>query len=591
VALRRRLDALAGRRPPSAPRDRAYLVVEKILLRGETLPDDWECDGTSGYDFMNEVSAVQHDARGESRLGALWESLSRRSADFAPEEQAARREIIARSFSAQLEACTATFHRLARAEGAEMSRASLRRALVELLAHFPIYRTYATPGERPARDRPYVAQAIAAASTTALPTDRAAIDRLSAWLTETADPSVAAIQDRALTQFQQLSAPIAAKAVEDTAFYRYGRLLSRNDVGFDVTRFSDSASDFHAKVMRRGAAFPRAMLATATHDHKRGEDARARLAVLSEFADAWASRVPRWIAQCRPLRQQKNGALLPSDADVAMLLQTVVGTWPLTLDRDDDQGRSAFAERLVQWQEKALREAKLVTDWSMPNESYEAAARRLVMSLVTENAAPALLSDIAAFVEQIAPAGVVNGLAQTLLKLTAPGVPDIYQGTEFWDFSLVDPDNRRPIDFAARRSGLDAGPVEELTKTWRSGHLKQALIVRALAQRRARPRLFAEGSYEPLPVRGKLADRVIAFARRLGSDVAIAVVPRTPSGLLVQREIGFRSDAWQDTSVTLRGNQTFKNIFDEQGFSHAHISVGQLFERLPFALLMHSAVE
>ena len=247
VALRRRLDALAQQRSTS----RAYLVVEKILLRGETLPASWECDGTSGYDFMNEVSAVQHDARGESRLGALWESLSGRSADFATEEQAARREIIARSFSAQLEACAATFHRLARAEATEVSRAALRRALVELLAHFPIYRTYATPGERPARDRPFVAQAVAAAKATALPADRAVIDRLSSWLTERADPPVATIQDRALTQFQQLSAPIAAKAVEDTAFYRYGRLLSRNDVGFDVTRFSAGAGDFHADMLRR----------------------------------------------------------------------------------------------------------------------------------------------------------------------------------------------------------------------------------------------------------------------------------------------------------------------------------------------------
>ena len=205
---------------------------------------------------MNEVSAVQHDARGESRLGALWESLSARSADFATEEQAARREIIARSFSAQLEAGVTAFHHLARAEAMEISRASLRRALIELLAHFPIYRTYATPGERPARDRPFIACAVAAAQTTALSIDRAVIDRLAAWITEAVGPAAAAIQDRALTQFQQLSAPVAAKAVEDTAFYRYGRLLSRNDVGFDVTRFSDSAADFHANMRRRRRLLP-----------------------------------------------------------------------------------------------------------------------------------------------------------------------------------------------------------------------------------------------------------------------------------------------------------------------------------------------
>ena len=587
VALRRRLDALAGQKSVV----RAYLVVEKILLRGETLPDSWECDGTSGYDFMNEVSAVQHDARGEGRLGTLWESLSGRSADFAPEEQEARREIIARSFSAQLEACTATFHRLARAAATELSRAALRRALIELLAHLPIYRTYATSGERPARDRSFVAQAAAAAKTTALSTDRAVIDRLSWWLTEPADPSFVAVQERALTQFQQLSAPIAAKAVEDTAFYRYGRLLSRNDVGFDVTRFGDSSADFHANMRRRHDSFPHAMLATATHDHKRGEGVRARLAVLSECADEWANLVTRWIVQCRPLRRELDGALIPRASDVAMLLQMVVGAWPPELDVHDENGRAVFAERLAQWQEKALREAKLVTDWAVPNEAYEAAARRLATSLVAEDAIPELQTEIFAFIERVAAAGAVNALAQTLLKLTVPGIPDIYQGAELWDFSLVDPDNRRPVDFALHAAGLDASPMEDLARTWRSGRIKQALIAQTLALRRSKPKHFADGSYEPLQVSGRLADHVIAFARRLGPDTAITVVPRIASTFLVRREIGFKPDAWEDTAVRLQSDQTLTSVFDRQVFSQAHVSVAQLFGRFPFALLMHSSVE
>ena len=208
---------------------------------------------------------------------------------------------------------------------------------------------------------------------TCLSTDRAAVDRLHRWLGARGDAEHAAIQARAVTQFQQLSAPVAAKAVEDTAFYRYGRLLSRNDVGFDVTRFSDSAADFHAHVLRRQADFPHAMLATATHDHKRGEDVRARLAVLERDADDWAAAVPRWIAQCDPLRS----AALPHPGDIAMLLQMIVGAWPLDLGVDDAEGRRAFAERLAQWQEKALREAKLATDWAEPNETYENAAREL----------------------------------------------------------------------------------------------------------------------------------------------------------------------------------------------------------------------
>jgi malto-oligosyltrehalose synthase len=395
------------------------------------------------------------------------------------------------------------------------------------------------------------------------------------------------LQERAVTQFQQLSAPIAAKAVEDTAFYRYGRLLSRNDVGFDAAHLSDSVADFHAKALRRQAAFPAAMLATATHDHKRGEDARARLAVLSEHAAEWASALPRWIEHCLPLRRAVDGAPLPHAADIAMLLQMVVGAWPLDLDIHDNARRGAFAERLGQWQEKALREAKLATDWSLPNERYEAAARALLMSLVARNAAPELLSDIVSFAERISAAGAVNSLAQTLLKLTAPGVPDIYQGTEFWDFSLVDPDNRRPVDFTARAAGLDATPIGELAKGWRDGRIKQAVIAQVLLLRCTRPELF-QGSYDPIEVRGEYADRVIAFARRSGPDLAIVVVPRAASGLLRNgQEIGFDPHAWKDTVLATRNASPLVNVFDQQkcGFDTATIAVGDLLEWLPFALL------
>jgi malto-oligosyltrehalose synthase len=592
--LRRRLDALAPHRPPSAPNERPYIVVEKILLRGETLPVSWETQGTSGYDFMNDVSAVQHDARGEAQLNALWEPVSGRSADFAIEEAAARRHIIARSFSAQLEPCAAAFHRVGVAEGAEVSRAALRRSLVELLAHFPIYRTYATAGERPPRDRPFLDVAVAGAKRTCLSVDRTAIDRLSGWLAErNRNPDIATMQDRAVTQFQQLSAPIAAKAVEDTAFYRYGRLLSRNDVGFDASRFSTTAAQFHDSVLRRQARFPHAMLATATHDHKRGEDVRARLAALSEHAGEWASAVPRWIEQLAPLRRREGDALLPHAGDIAILLQTIAGAWPLDQRIDDDGARKAFAARLAQWQEKALREAKLATDWAVPNENYEAAARELLMSLVTRNAIPALLHDIMTFAEKISAAGAVNGLAQTLLKLTVPGVPDIYQGTEFWDFSLVDPDNRREVDFAARATSFAASSVDGLTKGWRNGRIKQHVIARTLALRRSKPELFATGIYEPLEVRGEFADRVVAFSRRQGADVAITIVPRVAAELLQRNEITFRPGAWRDTVVAGVDPQARLNVLDGRelnGISD-EIAVDALFSRFPLALLSARTAE
>ncbi len=269
-----------------------------------------------------------------------------------------------------------------------------------------------------------------------------------------------------------------------------------------------------------------------------------------------------------------------------MLLQMIVGAWPLDLAAGDDKGRNEFAGRLAGWQQKALREAKLATDWSVPNECYESAGRDLLMGLVARNQLPAVLEEIVAFADRIAPAGAMNGLAQTLLKLTAPGIPDLYQGTEFWDFSLVDPDNRRPVDFAARIASLRDTPSDQLMQNWRDGHIKQALITRTLALRRARPQLFAEGSYEPVEVHGMFADRIVAFSRRSGSDVAITVVPRAASKLLQEGTIAFAPDAWADTSIALQGITALHNVLDGQAVATSEQKIETLLAGWPIALLV-----
>ena len=320
--------------------------------------------------------------------------------------------------------------------------------------------------------------------------------------------------DRAVARFQQLSAPVAAKAVEDTGFYRYGRLLSRNDVGFDAHRFGSAPADFHAAMTRRQINEPHAMLATATHDHKRGEDVRARLAVLSEMPARWSRLLQEWTVHFTTICAD----------DAAMLLQTIVGAWPLELELDDRPGRLAFAERVIGWQAKALREAKLRSDWSDPDQSYEDAAREVVQHLVAEDGYRKLLTEIFGFIQSIAAAGAINGLSQLVLKLTAPGVPDLYQGTEYWDFSLVDPDNRRPVDFAARQDSLASISIAPAVTSWRDGRIKQLVAHRLLGLRRARPELFAEGSYEPI----ESGDHVVAFRRKRGSDTVVVAVPRLP---------------------------------------------------------------
>jgi (1->4)-alpha-D-glucan 1-alpha-D-glucosylmutase len=516
----------------------AYLVVEKILLRGEVLPGAWDCDGTTGYDFMNDVSALQHDAAGEACLAEAWAALSGRPADFASEEQAARREIVARSFSAQLEACATALPR------GEVPLPAVRRVLAELLAHFPVYRTYGEGGA-------VLQRAADGARVTSLATDRWAVDPVRRLLATS--PGNA----RALVRFQQLSAPVAAKAVEDTAFYRYGRLLSRNDVGFDVETFAVDAVAFHARVALRAAGHPHAMLATATHDHKRGEDVRARLAVLSSMAREWTSLQARWIEASAPL----CAAGAPCAGDIALLLQTIVGAWPLDLDFGDDAARGAFAQRLAAWQQKALREAKLFSDWAAVDEIYEAAARRFTVALVAEAALPDLLQEIAALVRRIAPAGAVNGLVQCLLRLTVPGVPDLYQGTEFWDFSLVDPDNRRPVDFSAHAAVLGDADLPSLAAQWRNGRIKQALIAELLALRRRMPDLFGEGSYEPVPVEGRAAEAMIAFVRRHGDQRLLVAAPRLPLDLLHGDDaIALAPHILKDTALQLDGRVTLDRL-------------------------------
>ena len=564
--LRARLDSLAK----DHGRSRAWLVVEKILLKGETLPKDWGCDGTTGYDFMDEVNALQHDPGGEPLLAKTWAQLSGRPATFAPEELAARREIVARSFSAQLEACVEDWHRIV---GDLVPRPTLRRLLAGFLAHVPVYRTYGAGHALSDHDAAILREVAGQVSESCLATDLWAIEPLLAAML-----APEGSWPRAMARFQQLSAPVAAKSVEDTGFYRYGRLLSRNDVGFDVETFSLDVGAFHARMQRRLADYPHTMLATATHDHKRGEDLRARLAVLSECAVDWTSLLSRRVV---------TSSLLPTPGDVVMLLQMVVGAWPLDLERDDKASRRAFAERLCGWQQKALREAKLQSDWASVDEAYEEAARSFTMGLVAGSEMPELLDDLLAIMRRIAPAGAVNGLAQCLLKLTAPGVPDLYQGTDLWDFSLVDPDNRRPVDFAAR-ANMDDTSLPDLARHWRDGRVKQQLIRHTLALRKRAPHLFTEGTYRPVEVEGPARGSVVSFMRQAGEDWMLVVVPRLVETLMSKDGgLSFRADAWSGTVLKMGGDFAAHDVLRGRStkLPANRVAVGQLLEGVPMTLM------
>ncbi|GAM01674.1 malto-oligosyltrehalose synthase [Sphingomonas parapaucimobilis] len=519
--LRARFDAMARE-----DGNRAYIVVEKILAADEPMGEDWGVDGTSGYDFMEEVSALLHAPEGTRPLAELWAQLSGRSDQFAPEELQARQDLLAWQFAGQLDQCVAAFAALTAAtvdlEGA-ITTPMLRRAIERLLWVFPVYRTYGP--DAPSSDEAIRQMARNRVEPLLPPGEAFVVDQILEWLAGSG-PGDREARSEAVRRFQQLSAPIAAKAVEDTAFYRHATLLSRNDVGFDAGRFSLPIVAFHDRMKGRAERFPLAMLTTATHDHKRGEDVRARLAVLSAMPEDWRRQVEAWRMQTLDLAEGVD------PADWYMLIQTLVGAWP-----DPDQ-LGDFAERIAAWQEKALREAKLRSSWEAPDTDYEARCNQLAKTLIDGDEGMAFREGMTVLLRRIGPAAGANSLVQVALRYTVPGVPDCYQGTEFADLSLVDPDNRRPVDYRARAAALTEGDAP-----------KQKLIADLLGLRRQHPDLFTHGTYHPLTVTGHGRDRVIAFERRHDDAVLTCVFGLRLEPLM---DDGGVID-WRDTAIVRDG--------------------------------------
>jgi (1->4)-alpha-D-glucan 1-alpha-D-glucosylmutase len=568
--LRRRVDSLLAARPAGTELKHVPIFVEKILGPDEALREDWGVDGTTGYEFMNQVSLLQHDPDGQAPLAELWSRLSERTADFDQEVLVARDLVLHGTLAGDFENVAQSLLQVARSDlmSRDLTLGAIRRALLALVVNFPIYRTYITVRGRSAEDDRFFQQALTGARAMLGEADWQVLDYLDRWLGGESWRELPRGQQRKLSKnacvrFQQLTSPVAAKSVEDTSFYRSAVLLSRNDVGFHPQHFSAPVAAFHQECTHRIEKFPDNLLTTATHDHKRGEDTRTRLAVLSECAGWYAEQVERWRQLAMPL---KGEDVAISAGDELMLYQAMLGAWPL--DMDDEQAFAAYAERLVKWQEKALREAKLQSSWSAPNEAYESACREFLKSILLTPQGLALRQSLGATASRIATAGALNSLAQTLLRMTVPGVPDLYQGTEYWDFTLVDPDNRRPVDYEARKQALsEQTAIGELLQTWHDGRVKQALIARVLNLRAEHFELFSRGQYLALEVVGSHADRVMAFARVHEQETAIVVVPRLSNELLGTAQTPLISAGnWGDTRVVLpsaHANGTWKGLFSD----------------------------
>ncbi len=560
--------------PAGAPRldTPFYVVVEKILAPHERLREDWPVNGTTGYDFMAQVGGLFADPAGAAALRALFARFTGDRRDWDQIAVEARGQIARNNLSSELGLLAGMMRRLAKANLAtrDFTLNALRLALIDVAAHFPVYRTYVGPRGADEEDRRDLDWAIARARRAPGLLDRSIYDFVHDVLAvDTGALRGTGWRRRELyavaRKIQQFTGPMAAKSEEDTAFYRHFPLLSLNEVGSSPARFGMTAAAFHRTCQERRRRHPHAMLATATHDHKRGEDARARIAVLSECPADWARAVGRWARLNRHKRAEIAGRTAPSRADEYLLYQTLVGAWPLTLDVRDADGLAAFAERIRGYMIKAVREAKRETNWALPDPDYESAMHGFVEKILDPHLSHGFLAEFAGFVDGLVAAGALNGLVQTTLRLTTPGVPDLYQGTERWDFSLVDPDNRRPVPFerlAADLATYRDTPLPELLTAWRNGRVKQTLIARINALRTARPALFADGDYQPVEASGVHAGRVLAFRRSHETGALAVVVPVLAARLLGDAAAPLIApEAWGDTAVALAtGEGTLPNV-------------------------------
>ncbi|MGE5199105.1 MAG: malto-oligosyltrehalose synthase, partial [Rhodospirillaceae bacterium] len=541
-----------------------YIVIEKILAEGEPLPATWCTHGTTGYDFLNDLNGLFVDGARARELLRFYGRFTGRTRTYADEVYTSKRLIITTSMASELKVLGHELNRLSEGDRRcrDFTLDSLRAALREVVACFPVYRTFVSRDGWTALDRHSVETAVSEALARNPAMEPSIFEFIRSVLLPTAEPGGADYEHRVLfaMKFQQYTGPVQAKGVEDTAFYRYAPLASLNEVGGTPARVGRSPREFHEANQRRLEAWPLTMLATSTHDTKRGEDARARINVLSEIPEQWRVAVSRWARANASARGEARGAPAPDRADEYLFYQALVGTWPPGLAGRPDR---AYVDRIAAYMLKAVREAKVHTSWVNPSEAYDRAVAQFVERALGGRNARTFIPLFVPFQERIARLGVINSLAQVVLKIAAPGVPDFYQGAELWDLTLVDPDNRRPVDFALREAQLrelegvldERGPaagrmaaVSDMLLHWEDGRVKLYFTAAGLRLRRRCPDLFLAGSYQPLEAAGSRAAHVVAFARDHGGQRAIAVAPRLVAGLFGSHA---SADAWGDTTLAL----------------------------------------
>jgi (1->4)-alpha-D-glucan 1-alpha-D-glucosylmutase len=579
-----------------------YVVAEKILAPGEHLPEGWATAGTTGYEFLNLLNGIFVDRAQARAIEQIYARTIKVRPPFSDVVDECKRLIMETSMASEINLLGHRLNRISEKHRSsrDFTLGSLTTALREIIAAFPVYRTYVadSPGEPAvsARDREYIARAVSRAKRRTPTMSESVYDWIQDVLT-LRFPDWASPADREerldfVRRFQQITGPVTAKGYEDTVLYRFNRLVSLNEVGGDPSRFGTSLAEFHAENLERQRRSPHALSATSTHDTKRGEDVRARINVLSEIPADWRARLATWNRLNRKHHTTLDGAPVPGANTEYLIYQTLVGAWPIE------------AARLRAYMLKATREAKVHTSWVNPNARYDEAIGTFIDTILDPDRSAAFLEDFVVFQARVAHFGMLNSLGQTLVKLTAPGVPDIYQGCELWDLNLVDPDNRRPVDWSRRQRLLDevltalsagrdrAAFTQELVKTKTDARVKLFVIHEGLAFRRAHRALFDTGAYRPLEVRGVYAEHVCAFARTAEREVAVIVIPR----LLARRGIDalplgieYWADTWLELPPDLAGR--FTNVLTGERLETmrageaAGLPLGEIMTTFPVALL------
>jgi (1->4)-alpha-D-glucan 1-alpha-D-glucosylmutase len=581
------------------PRDgRAiYMVAEKILTGPETLRKEWPVHGTTGYDFANQVTHLLVESSAETAITKTFHRFIGHSVPFGHLLYAKKLLVMKLALANDVDVLGNLLDRLSERNRwyRDFTLEALSRTVRETIACFPVYRTYVEPGQPVAEeDQKIVERAIAAAKRRNPAMEESIFDFLRDVLLlrspQNLDAEGRAAHAQFVLKFQQTTGPVMAKGLEDTLFYIYNRLPALNEVGGEPQQFGLSLEVFHERNLERQRGWPATLLASSTHDTKRSEDVRARMVAISEIPELWRRSLQRWRTANKRWKRMVNDLEAPDANEEYLLYQTLLGTWPMQANGEPEPVPSAdYIERIQAYMAKALKEAKINTSWIQPNEEWDVAMHDFVAKILDPSPRNKFLLIFLPAAKEIIRLGAINSLTQTLLKLTSPGVPDIYQGTEIWDHSLVDPDNRRPVDYELRRQmlkSLSTATPGELMQTWVDGRIKLFLIKHILRLRREHAKLFERGEYLPLHTSGTFAECCVSFLRRFNDKWIMVIAPRLSS------RIGFPpiGEAWQDTAIqfaeTLSLNDAH-DLFTCQSIPHQkrQVAVRDVLSVLPFAVL------